>query len=65
MQIEETQEMSKYLMSFIASDFNITDSNNKHKSTAWVCPNVINKTEYSQDVGLKLVEYFEYYTGIE
>jgi len=65
MKIKETHEMSTYLMAFIVPDFNSTYSNNKHKSTEWVHPNAIANAAYSQDVGLKLVEYFADYTGIE
>jgi len=36
----------------------------KHKSTKWVLPKAIDKAAHSQEVGLKLVEYFEVYTGI-
>jgi aminopeptidase N len=64
-EFEETQEMSTYLVAFIVSDFNSTDSNTKYNFTAWARPNAIDNAAYSQDVGPKLVEYFENYTGIE
>ena len=64
-EFEETQEMSTYLVAFIVSDFNSTDSNAKYNFTAWARPNAIDNAAYSQDVGPQLVEYYEEYTGIE
>ena len=47
------------------SDFNSTYSNTKYNFTAWARPNAIDNAAYSQDVGPRLVEYFEEYTGVE
>jgi len=47
------------------SDFNSTDSNAKYNFTAWARPNAIDNAAYSQDVGPRIVEYYEDYTGIE
>jgi aminopeptidase N len=63
-EFEETQDMSTYLVAFIVSDFNSADSKTKYDFTAWARPNAIDNAAYSQDVGPRLVEYFEDYTGI-
>jgi len=64
-EFEETQEMSTYLVAFIVSDFNSTDSNAKYNFTAWARPNAIDNAAYSQDVGPRIVKYYENYTGID
>lgn len=63
-EFEETQEMSTYLVAFIVSDFNSTDSHIKYNFTAWARPNAIDNAAYSQTVGPQIVEYYEEYTGI-
>jgi aminopeptidase N len=57
--------MSTYLLAFIVSDFDSTDSIPKYDFTAWARPNAIEHAKYSQEVGPKLVDYFEDYTGID
>ena len=57
--------MSTYLVAFIVSEFNSTDSKTKYNFTAWARPNAIDYAAYSQDVGPQVVEYYEEYTGIE
>ena len=57
--------MSTYLVAFIVSDFNSTDSYAKYNFTAWTRPNAIDNAAYSQTVGPRIVEYYEDYTGIE
>jgi aminopeptidase N len=64
-EFEETKDMSTYLVAFIVSDFNSLDSNAKYNFTAWARPNAIDNAAYSQDVGPRIVEYYEKFTGIE
>lgn len=63
-EFEQTEVMSTYLVAFIVSDFNSTDSNAKYNFTAWARPNAIDNAAYSQTVGPLLVDFFEEYTGI-
>jgi hypothetical protein len=64
-EFEQTEVMSTYLVAFIVSDFNSTDSNAKYNFTAWARPNAIDNAAYSQTVGPLLVDFFEEYTDIE
>ena len=57
--------MSTYLVAFIVSDFNSTDSHTKYNFTAWARPNAIDHAAYSQTVGPPIMEYYEEYTGME
>ena len=58
--------MSTYLIAFIVSDFErLGDPNLKYSFSAWARPEGIDKAVYSQDVGPKLVDWFEEYTAID
>jgi aminopeptidase N len=64
-EFEETEIMSTYLLAFLVSDFISTESKPIYNFTAWARPNAIEHAAYSQEVGPKLVLYFEDYTGID
>ncbi|CAG2115722.1 unnamed protein product, partial [Medioppia subpectinata] len=60
---EKTVKMSTYLLAFLISDFHI-NSDQKAKFSVWSRADAISATNYSLDVGPKMLKYFENYYNI-
>ncbi|XP_053387798.1 aminopeptidase N-like [Mercenaria mercenaria] len=63
---ERTPKMSTYLLAFIICDFNYTQNTTKSGITyrAWSRPEATDQTQYSLDVGVRILTFYEKYFNI-
>ncbi|KAK3599710.1 hypothetical protein CHS0354_037183 [Potamilus streckersoni] len=64
---QRTPAMSTYLLAFIICDFDVLTKTASGNVTygAWARPAAIQQANYSLDVGVKILEYFEDYFDVE
>jgi len=64
---EETPKMSSYLLAIVVSDFEYIEGHTKRgiRFRIWSRKEAINETEYALQTGIKILEFYENYFGIQ